>query len=372
MRSSANEPAKPNDGRFIGGDAKPQGRCEARKTDELLARRRWKSYNSRASSARDGRWFVRHPLEPILEHRPVRRVDGSVFHQRVGGVRIDMHCHSTFSDERIKYLPGMVWNPLLEPAQIYDLAKRRGMDFVTITDHDTIDGCKALLDERGPLADFIVAEEVSVRFPEDGTIIHVNVYDIDERQHAELQRVRDNLYDFVAAVRGFDKLYVLNHLTWTAQHRVLATWQIEKMLEHFDVFEGLNGTRSYAHNAYAWAVTRGRGKTLVGGSDSHTHRVGTTYTLSAGATPAELLASIRAGVAEPCGAFGTAEKLREDVWLVLSKNAERRIAAAGSAWERGLCRAARRFCQYTYPLACLGYDTRQNLMIRKFLRAMPA
>ena len=315
---------------------------------------------------------MKHPLEPILEIATVRRGDGAISHRRRPGTRIDMHCHSVFSDERIKYLPGMVWHPLLEPEEIYDLAKSRGMDFVTITDHDTIDGCKALLDRRGPLRDFIFGEEVSVRFPEDGTIIHVNVYDIDERQHAEIQRVRDNLYDFVDYVRRIDKLFVLNHLTWTAQHRVLKMWQIERMLELFDVFEGLNGTRSYAHNAYAWAVTRGRSKALVGGSDSHTHRMGTTYTLSQGETRAELIAAIRAGLAEPCGAFGTGEKLREDVWLVMSKNAERRIAEASSAWERWLCRGARRVGKYTYPLACFGYDTRQNLMIRKFLRSMPA
>jgi predicted metal-dependent phosphoesterase TrpH len=298
--------------------------------------------------------------EPARENVPGKRA----------GTRIDLHCHSTYSDETLKYLP-FVYHPLLRPEQVYDLAKSRGMDFVTLTDHDTIDGCKALLDARGPLADFVFGEEVSVAFPEDGTVLHVNVYDIDETQHAEIQRLRGNIYDFVDYVRRIDKLYVINHLTWTAQHRVLTTWQIEKLLELFEVFEGINGTRSYAHNAFAWAATNGRVKVLVAGSDSHTNRVGTTYTLSRGRTRQELIASIRAGHAAPCGAFGTAEKLAEDVWLILHQEIERRLADAGSAWERATCRLIRQMGRFTYPLVCRGYHVRQNMLISDFVRALP-
>lgn len=308
---------------------------------------------------------MQFPQERLLTDQPPKTWP------RRGGARIDMHCHSTYSVETVKYAPGFEFHPLLTPGEVYDLAKSRGMDFVTITDHDTIDGCKALLDERGNLADFITAEELSVSFPEDGTLIHVNVYDINEQQHAEMQRIRTNFYDVVRYLKSIDKLYTLNHMTWNEQHRALKRWQIEAMLEHFDVFEGINGTRSYAHNAFAWCATQGHGKVLVGGSDSHTHRVGTTFTISAGATKAELLASIRAGMAEPCGAFGTPERLREDVWLIIQKNFERRLQEAGSAWERMVCRIVRRFGQLASPLVCLGYHSRQKVLIRKFEAALP-
>lgn len=291
--------------------------------------------------------------------------------RRVAGRRIDLHCHTTFSDEMIRYLPGIVYHPLLTPEQTYDLAKSRGMDFVTITDHDTIDGCKALVDARGHLPDFVFGEEVTTVFPEDGTIIHVNVFDIDEAEHAEIQRIRGNIYDLVNYLVTIDKLFVLNHMTWNEQHRALKTWQIEVMLELFPVFEGINGTRSYAHNAYAWAATRGRNKVLVGGSDTHTNRVGTTYTLSRGDTKNELIANIRAGISEPSGEFGTAEKFREDVWLVLSKNLERRLQEAESRWQRLSCRALRQVGRLVSPAVCFGYHTRQNLLIRDFLRALP-
>lgn len=311
-------------------------------------------------------------LAPVLEYR-IDPDSGSPTRLAFPAcTRVDLHCHSSFSEERIKYLPGIAYHPLLEPEQSYDLAKARGMDFVTLTDHDTIDGCKALLDRRGALTDFIFGEEVSVVFPADGTIIHVNVFDIDEAQHRELQRVRRNLFDFVDYCRRIDKLFVLNHMTWNQQHRVLTTSQIETMLELFPTFEGLNGTRSYAHNAFAWYATRTSEKTLVAGSDSHTDRVGTTYTLTRGRNSADLIAAIRAGDATICGAFGTAEKLAEDVWTLVQRNFERRMCAATSLWQRALFRVARRFGRVVYPLLCSGYHKHQNVLIRDFVRALPA
>lgn len=53
-----------------------------------------------------------------------------------------MHVHSTASEisklgvQRSLSLPERA----TEPEEVYELAKARGMDFVTITDHDTIDG----------------------------------------------------------------------------------------------------------------------------------------------------------------------------------------------------------------------------------------
>ena len=60
--------------------------------------------------------------------------------------RVDMHCHSTASQlsrlgvQRSLGLPECA----TPPQEVYELAKRRGMDFVTITDHDTIAGCLEL------------------------------------------------------------------------------------------------------------------------------------------------------------------------------------------------------------------------------------
>ncbi len=311
-------------------------------------------------------------LTPVLEFAAREQAAQHIRWQQIAGARIDLHCHSTFSYERLRWLPGLVYHPLCEPEEIYDQAKARGMDFVTITDHNSIEGCLALMDRRGALADFIFGEEVSARFPEDGTVVHVNVFDHDEADHREIQRLRGNVYDLVDFLRKRGKLHVLNHMTWTAQHRVLTPAQVETMLALFDVFEGLNGARSYAHNAFTWHATRGHGKTLVAGSDSHTDRVGTTYTLSVGETKSELLTNIIQGQAACCGGFGTPEKLREDVWMVLQKNVERHLADATSRWQRCLCHVVEKTAKGLYPLVCLGYHKHQDVLIRGFVRALPA
>src|ERR1700759_598560 len=76
--------------------------------------------------------------------------------------RADMHVHSTASElsklgiQRSLHLPECA----TEPAEVYELAKRRGMDFVPITGHDTIAGVLTLAD----LPDVFVSEELTVWF----------------------------------------------------------------------------------------------------------------------------------------------------------------------------------------------------------------
>ena len=74
--------------------------------------------------------------------------------------RVDLHCHSTASQlsklgvQRALGLPECA----TPPEEVYELAKRRGMDFVTITDHDTIAGVQQIADRP----DVFVSEELSV------------------------------------------------------------------------------------------------------------------------------------------------------------------------------------------------------------------
>src|SRR5580700_7641483 len=76
--------------------------------------------------------------------------------------RCDMHCHSTASQvsrlgvQRAAGLPECA----TPPEEVYELAKRRGMDFVTITDHDTIDGVLEIADRP----DVFVSEELTAHF----------------------------------------------------------------------------------------------------------------------------------------------------------------------------------------------------------------
>src|SRR5499427_9221000 len=114
--------------------------------------------------------------------------------------KADLHCHSVFST--FKYFRiANTRDSYNRPEEVYRIAKERGMDFVTITDHDSIDGCLSLLDRNPDLEDFFISEEVETWFPETRQRIHVNVFGIDELQREEIQRRRGNVYDLHDYIR---------------------------------------------------------------------------------------------------------------------------------------------------------------------------
>src|SRR5258706_8939179 len=78
------------------------------------------------------------------------------------GARADLHCHSTASEAAKLGIQRSVGLPecATPPEEVYELAKRRGMQFVTITDPDTIDGCLALAERD----DVFVSEGITPRF----------------------------------------------------------------------------------------------------------------------------------------------------------------------------------------------------------------
>ena len=76
---------------------------------------------------------------------------------------------------------------------VYRLAKARGMDLVAITDHDAIGGALVL----GDRDDVIVGCEVTAEFPDEPFRVHLNVLDITQTQHDEIQRRRRDVRDLL-------------------------------------------------------------------------------------------------------------------------------------------------------------------------------
>src|SRR5271170_3583141 len=56
--------------------------------------------------------------------------------------RADLHCHSNASNEADEAMLNAIECPesFSDPLDVYAQAKRREMDFVTITDHDSLEG----------------------------------------------------------------------------------------------------------------------------------------------------------------------------------------------------------------------------------------
>src|SRR5437667_375370 len=62
-------------------------------------------------------------------------------------LRADLHVHSDHSGlKQLRFL--RMRDCYSAPVDVYRSAKARGMDLVTLTDHDTIDGCLAIRDRR--------------------------------------------------------------------------------------------------------------------------------------------------------------------------------------------------------------------------------
>ena len=164
------------------------------------------------------------------------------------------------------------------------------MDLVTITDHDSIDGCLELLDRSPDLENFIIGEEVSCRFPDGDIEVHLGVYGTTEALHRELQPLRGNVFDVIACLRAHDVFFTLNHLLHFYRGQAPLASYLRLALE-VPALEARNGAMLPEHNSLIeqYARTHAPGHWgFVGGSDAHTlRRIGRTWTEVPGATTAE-------------------------------------------------------------------------------------
>lgn len=198
-------------------------------------------------------------------------------------MKCDMHVHTIHS--------GMCTVPMFrricresyaDPLEVYDTLKRRGMGLVTVTDHDSIDSAEKL--RRYP--DFFLSEEVSCCTP-SGTKIHVGVYDIQERQHTELQRRRNDLPALFAYLKEQQLLFAINH-AFSALTGKRADADFALFTTRFPAVETLNGHMPAISNRAAARFAGRGGKIALAGSDAHvTAPLGGTYTEVRGARDKE-------------------------------------------------------------------------------------
>jgi glycosyltransferase involved in cell wall biosynthesis/predicted metal-dependent phosphoesterase TrpH len=244
--------------------------------------------------------------------------------------RVDLHCHSTASQfsrlgvQRSLGLPECA----TPPGEVYELAKRRGMDFVTITDHDTIDGCLELTDRP----DCFVSEELTARFAGEPQAVHVLCYGITPGDHEWLQA---NAGDLEACAAYLDENEIASALAHPFYNVAapLGRRHRRRLAELFPIWEVRNGSRAAELNAPAVVYVETHGGTGVGGSDDHAGvDIGRTFTETpAASTPEELLRHLRAGRAEARGEQGSAAKWAHAAIAL----ATRALALDGAAADEG-------------------------------------
>ena len=137
------------------------------------------------------------------------------------------------------------------------------MDFVTITDHDTIDGCLEIADRP----DVFVSEELTVWFRGEPQAVHVLCYGITPDDHDWLQAqrrrggLRQYLHEREIACALAHPFYAVE-APLTPRHR-------RRLAQLFPVWETRNGSRARELNMPAAVYIETHGGTGIGGSDDH-------------------------------------------------------------------------------------------------------
>jgi len=228
-------------------------------------------------------------------------------------MRCDLHVHSLHSGKcTTPFLGALCKESYSSPLEVYARLKRQGMGLVTLTDHDSIAGGE----ELQCYPDFFPSEEVTCTMP-SGTTIHVNVFDVAERQHVELQRRRRDLPALLAYLREQQLLFSLNHVFSSLTGRRRAE-DFDWLRVAFPAIETRNGHLLPANNSCATRLARQGDKIQLGGSDAHTlASAGSTYTEVPDArNKEEFLTGLRCGKARVRGESGSYWKLTRDVLLV--------------------------------------------------------
>jgi predicted metal-dependent phosphoesterase TrpH len=225
-------------------------------------------------------------------------------------MRCDLHVHTIASG--MFNLPGLsrvCRECYCQPQDVYHLLRRRGMTLITLTDHDSIESAEVLRSRP----DFFLSEEVTVQMP-SGTEAHLGVYNLAERDHMEIQRLRNDLVALLMYLKERKLFFSVNHM--------FSSLTGPRAAEDFDWFESCipayetrNGQMHRKANEGAANLAVRLGKIATAGSDSHAPGgAGLTYTEVPGARTAdEFFAGLRAGRGQVAGAHGSYAQLTADV-----------------------------------------------------------
>src|SRR5216117_3751450 len=240
--------------------------------------------------------------------------------------KCDLHIHSRHSARSEEWLFRRFDFPdsYSDPKQLYEQLCKRGMDYVTITDHDSIDGCL----EIAHLPRTFIGEQVTTYFPQDGCKLHILVWGISEQQHRDIESVRENLFDLQRYLQSAQITHAVAHPLYSVNGKLEAS-HLEQLILLFKHFEGINGLRDALlsdlaqtlfkqltpdkidefANRYNLAATHAEPwkKVLVGGSDDHGGQfAASAFTETRSADSAErFLEFVRSGDCTALGHGGT-------------------------------------------------------------------
>jgi len=163
-------------------------------------------------------------------------------------LRIDLHCHDKNSD-----VPDELWGRLLglpetwiKPKQLVNVLKRNNVDALTITNHNNAKSCWALV-EKG--YDVLSAAEFTCYMEDENVSLHVLTYGFSPKQEEVLNKLRKDVYVFLAFCKRENIPTILPHPTYLYYNEGEPNLRIfEKLALLFERFEVLNGQRDVWQN----------------------------------------------------------------------------------------------------------------------------
>lgn len=213
--------------------------------------------------------------------------------------KVDCHVHSKYSKHvtlthiLVKLIGAKESYNELE--DIYSVAKKRGMDYVAITDHDTIEGA-LILNDKYP--DIIVGEELEAKASDEGHLAHIVTLGIDEKMHNDLKDLKKiGLKETTDYLKKRNAFYFLSHIAHSASGKPLHAKLLHEWMSYIDTIEVLNGAITPQENNLAITVACLYDKNIIAGSDSHIlESIGTTFTEAKDAkSKEEFLQALKAG-----------------------------------------------------------------------------
>ena len=240
--------------------------------------------------------------------------------------KCDLHIHSRHSARSEEWLFRRFDFPdsYSDPKELHRQLLELGMDYVTIADHDTIEGCLQIID----LPQVFISEQVTTYFPHDPCKLHILVWGISEQQHREIEGVRDNIFELQRYLQMAQITHAVAHPLYSVNGQLDAS-HLERLILLFKHFEGINGLRDVLlsdlaqtlfsqltpdkidlfANRHNLAPTHAEPwkKILVGGSDDHGGQfAASAYTETPAAnSPQKFLEHVRNGYCSAAGHGGT-------------------------------------------------------------------
>jgi predicted metal-dependent phosphoesterase TrpH len=198
----------------------------------------------------------------------------------------DLHVHTYFSYD-------VVPTRQVDPLVLYQKARARGMNFISFTDHDTMEAYDRIGWSRDGL---VPGVEVKILDPvRVGHTVHVNVYTLNKSQFEEVEKIARKAQDIellVEYLRAENLPFTFNHPFWHEPGEKLNARAVVELAELFPVLE-YNLGRIRKLNQLMLVLAMEKNKGVVAGTDSHTGDIGRIFTLARGENFTEFFESVK-------------------------------------------------------------------------------